>query len=41
MSRNVLEKIVFAFATAVLISAAWFWIGQVGSVLDTLRLAYG
>ena len=41
MSKQVLEKIAISFSVLVIGSAVWFWILQVGDMLDTLRLAYG
>lgn len=41
MSKNVLEKTVFAFATVVLAAAGWFWVRQIESVLALLEMAYG
>ena len=41
MSRAILEKIATTVSTAVIIGAVWFWILQIGDVLETLKLAYG
>lgn len=41
MTKNVLEKTVFVFATAVLVAAGWFWIRQIESVRALLEMAYG
>ena len=41
MSKNVLEKAVFAFAAVVIVAGAWFWIRQIDSVLTLLEMAYG
>ena len=41
MRKKTLERAVFGFATVVIAAALWFWIRQVGSVIDLLRLAYG
>jgi hypothetical protein len=41
MSKSILEKIATAVSAAVIVSAVWFWILQIGDVLETLKLAYG
>jgi hypothetical protein len=41
MTKNVLEKTVFVFATVVLVAAGWFWIRQIESVRALLEMAYG
>ncbi len=41
MSKNVLEKVAFVFATVVIVSAVWFWSLQIESVLELLEMAYG
>lgn len=41
MTKNVLEKTVFVFATTVLVAAGWFWIRQIESVRALLEMAYG
>ena len=41
MSKNVLEKAAFVFATVVIVVAVWFWIRQIDSVLSLLEQAYG
>ena len=39
MSKTMLEKLAFVVSVAVLAAAVVFWCGQVGDVLETLRLA--
>jgi len=41
MSKSILEKIATTVSTAVIVCAIWFWILQIGDVLETLKLAYG
>jgi hypothetical protein len=41
MSRQRLEKITLAFCGVVLAAALWFWIRQIGSVLELLRMSAG
>ncbi len=41
MSRKRLQRLAIGYCAAVLAAAVWFWILQVQSVLELLRLAYG
>jgi hypothetical protein len=39
MSKSMLERLAFVVSVAVLVGAVLFWCGQVGDVVETLRLA--
>lgn len=41
MSRKHIERIARATSIIVLLAVAAFWVGQVGDVIEMLRLAYG
>ncbi len=41
MNAKTLEKIAVTGSVLILLAAAWFWSGQVQSVLDLLEMAYG
>lgn len=35
------QRIALGVSLAILVAAAWFWVLQVGDVLETLEMAYG
>ena len=39
--KSIIEKVAIAFGVCIVISALWFWSGQVGDVLEVLEMAYG
>ncbi len=40
-ARRRLQRLLVIYAGAVLLAAGWFWIRQIESVVELLRLAYG
>lgn len=41
MSQNIKEKIALVVSVGIILTATWFWFGQLQSVLDLLEMAYG
>ena len=41
MNVKLLEKVAVGISAAILLAAAWFWSGQIQSVLELLEMAYG
>ena len=41
MSRQTLERLVYAFAAGVFLLATWYWVRQWHSMLELLEAAYG
>ena len=41
MNVKLLEKVAAAVSVAILLTAIWFWSGQIQSVLELLEMAYG
>lgn len=41
MSKTTLERLVYTFAAAVFVLAAWYWVRQWQSMMALLEMAYG